>query len=233
MACLFFPLMTAAQTPQADADTGSLSYRTIAYAIQQVAFAGLASRFPVRFWIIDDSLPSIELGAGWDGAECLVVINPNMKSRWRSILVGIAPEDRQTFFEALLAHELAHCDEAIRIERTFSAEHQVAPQLRHLHIGSAREMLRLSRNNEQIRWSEAKADLAAVLYLRQCATERSDRLIMQLAQMRDRQTSFDPGHATSGFLWRARYAPHGANPDVFEESYRLRTLLASSAALND
>jgi hypothetical protein len=173
---------------------------------------------------VNESLP-LFLGAVLRDGTCQIRFNPRHQVTAQVLLGELHGEAREAMLVAGLIHELAHCQEALLVGRSYDAALLTHPSLleyardqddwRALQDGSA----------QAHHWSEVLADLAMVAYLNAQHPAVADTVLRHLIRVRALGGRLgDIGHDTSEYLANAAAELQRRPPETvpFEAALRLR-----------
>jgi hypothetical protein len=140
----------------------------------------------------------------------------------RALVSGVASSRRQAFLEAVLAHELAHCEQFALARRDFRGSALVDPQ-RQSSIRSYADLRAHWGADDLTLWVELYADVAAGIYLQRAHPDACEEVMHAVLDARRRYAEADRGHATAIYFGEdsaCRAPARGESP--LEAAIRIR-----------
>lgn len=117
----------------------------------------------------------------------------------RALASGVAPERRQAFLEAVMAHELAHCEQFALARRDFRGSALVDPE-RRSKIRTYADLRAHWGADDLTLWVELYADVAAGIYTQRAHPEACEEVMRAVLDSRRRYADADRGHATATYF---------------------------------
>lgn len=175
----------------------SLDFRDV---LPRVVGNARIHEYSVRIEEATNAGHTVALSARYVAGVCLITALAG--SRFVEEVLGEHdPEDRPVVLEALLAHEIGHCEDRRRKQPAQVAPDAMsAPGPRVLAWRNARGALMLGPVPYVDLWSETLADAYMGAYLHRWHPQRVQRVMKVILDRRSRLAHVDPGHNSARLL---------------------------------
>lgn len=161
----------------------------------------------------------LDLGSG----TCLVYYNAKPEDGLTQYFETIAANNLPLLLNAMAMHEVAHCIEQREayVRKRFD---KILPPGFGRDSATIQGYVQAVKSGALETWSEALADIASLLYLKQAAPDRWLELAKGVAAMRHDLARKWPEHDTSSWLYKIITVDADAilNQSVFETAFQLR-----------
>jgi hypothetical protein len=175
----------------------SLDFRDV---LPRVVENARVHEYSVRLDETTNAGQTVALSARYVAGACLIAALTD--SRYVEEVLGEHdPDDRRAVLEALLAHEIGHCEDRRRARSGQGAPDALSATVPRVFAWrNARGALMLGPLPYTDLWSETLADAFMGAYLHRWHPERAQRVMGILLDRRWRFAHVDPGHNSARFL---------------------------------
>ena len=190
-------LIAALLSGCASTSVSSLDFRDV---LPRVVENACIHEYSVRIEETTDAGLTIALSARHVAGACLITALTG--SRYVEEVLGEHdPEDRPAVMEALLAHEIGHCEDRRRARSGEGAPEALSAAVPRVFAWrNASGALMLGPLPHADLWSETLADAYLGAYLHRWHPQRAQRVMAILLARRWRFAHVDPGHNSARFL---------------------------------
>ena len=167
--------------------------------------------------------PLLAAGLSLTSGVCLVFYNTEPEDGLIQFFDAIGQKDLPVMLDAMAVHEASHCIEQREAYVHKRFDKVLPPDFNRDNV-TIQGYLSVVKSGALVTWSEALADIASVLYLKQAAPDRWQQFASGLAAMRHDLARKWPAHDTSAWLYQIIAADLGeaGNQSLFETAFRLR-----------
>jgi hypothetical protein len=168
--------------------------------------------------------PLMAAGLSLTSGACLIFYNTRPLDALRPFFDSVAEQDLPVWLNAIAVHELTHCVEQREAYIRKRFDRVLPPDFAPDNL-TVKGYVSLVKSGEVETWSEALADIAAVLYFKQAVPAHWRQFAQRLATMRIELAKTYPAHNTATWLHKiiAANADPVANQNLFEAAFALRS----------
>lgn len=170
--------------------------------------------------------PLMAAGLNLDTGVCIVFYNTKPENGLIQFFGGMTDKEMPVWLDAIAAHEATHCVEQREayIRERFS---KVLPPGCECHGMTLQGYISVVESGTTETWTEALADIASILYLKQAEPVRWRHFATGIADMRHDLAAQWPEHDTSPWLRKliASNAVTAKGENIFDAAFRLRLQL--------
>ncbi len=154
---------------------------------------------------------------------CLIFYSTKPEDGLTQFFEAIHEKDLPVWLRAVAVHEATHCIEHREAYIRKRFDKVLPPDFKRDNV-TVQGYLSAVRSGALETWSEALADIASVLYLKQAVPVRWTQFAIRLAAMRHDLAGKWPAHDTSAWLHQiiAADVDQAANQGLFETAFQLR-----------
>ena len=167
--------------------------------------------------------PLMAAGLSLPRGVCLIFYNTKPEEGLNEFFGALPEDDLPVILTAMAVHEASHCIEQREayIRKRFD---MVLPPHLERHNMTVQGYLSVVNSGALVKWSEALADIASVLYLKRTEPNRWRYFSNRIAAMRRGLAWKWPEHDTSAWLHPliAAGASDAADPNLFAAAFQLR-----------
>jgi hypothetical protein len=192
------------------------------------AVAGLLQSEGLQVEVLDAqkegvTLPLMSAGLGLTSGTCLIFYNTKPLNALLPFFDSVAERDLPMWLNAIAVHELTHCVEQREAYVRQRFDKVLPPDFAADNV-TVQGYLSMVKSGEVKTWSEALADIAAVLYFKRAVPAQWSQFAQRLAAMRIELASEYPAHDTTAWLYKiiAENAGPAAKQSLFEAAFALR-----------
>ena len=167
--------------------------------------------------------PLMAAGLSLPSGVCLVFYNTKPEDGLTQFFDAMDQQDLPVMLNAMAVHEATHCIEQREAYIRKHFDKVLPPDFKRDSV-TVQGYLSVVKSGALVTWSEALADIASVLYLKQTVPGRWARLSNGIAAMRHDLASKWPAHDTSAWLHPVIAADDdmAVNENLFETAFQLR-----------
>lgn len=170
--------------------------------------------------------PLMAAGLNLDTGACIVFYNTKPEDGLIQFFGGIPEQEMPTWLDAIAVHEATHCVEQ---REAYIRKHfeKVLPPDCQCDSMTIQGYLSVVSSGATETWTEALADIASILYLKQAEPARWMHFATGITNMRHDLAARWPEHDTSPWLHKliASNAEGAEGENIFDASFRLRLQL--------
>lgn len=167
--------------------------------------------------------PLMAAGLNRSTGVCLVFYNTRPEDGLTQFFAAIHEQDLPVWLKAIAVHEVTHCFEQREAYIRKRFDKVLPPDFKRDNV-TVQGYLSAVKSGALETWSEALADIASVLYLKQTVPDRWAQFAVRLAGMRYDLAGKWPAHNTSSWLYQiiAADVDKPVDQSLFETAFQLR-----------